>query len=101
MAEISAVDEGVEAQGRPRPFRALVAAFAAENDRRILWLPVLFGSGIALYFALTVEPPPWLGLAAAVPAVGGADCERDRAAAVCGRRNRAAYRFAFELARCG
>ena len=68
MAEISAVDEGVEAQGRPRPFRALVAAFAAENDRRILWLPVLFSSGIALYFALTVEPPPWLGPAVVLTA---------------------------------
>jgi competence protein ComEC len=36
-------------------------AFAAERDRWILWLPVLVGFGIAVYFALESEPPPWLG----------------------------------------
>jgi competence protein ComEC len=36
-------------------------AFAAERDRWILWLPVLVGAGIASYFALSSEPPPWLG----------------------------------------
>ena len=46
---------------------AIGASYAAESDRRILWLPVFFGSGIALYFALTVEPPLWLG-----PAIAGA-----------------------------
>ena len=63
MAEISLADEGFEATapGRPRPFRRLAASFAAEADRYILWLPVLFGGGIALYFALTAEPPIWLG----------------------------------------
>ncbi|HEX6442256.1 MAG TPA: DUF4131 domain-containing protein, partial [Stellaceae bacterium] len=45
------------------------AAFGAEGDRRILWLPVCFGSGIALYFSLTFEPPLWAGLAATVPGI--------------------------------
>ena len=33
----------------------------AERDRWVLWLPVMFGSGIAIYFGLTFEPPLWLG----------------------------------------
>lgn len=31
----------------------------AEARRAILWLPVLMGSGIWLYFSLEVEPDPW------------------------------------------
>ena len=38
----------------------------AEQERWFLWLPVLFGAGIALYFALPVEP---LTLVAPMPAV--------------------------------
>ena len=38
----------------------------AEQERWFLWLPVLFGGGIALYFALPVEP---LILVAPMPAV--------------------------------
>ncbi len=33
----------------------------AERDRWVLWLPVMFGSGIAIYFGLSFEPPLWLG----------------------------------------
>ena len=44
---------------------------AAERGRFTLWLPVFMGVGVLAYFALRIEPPPWLGLAAAVPAVGG------------------------------
>src|SRR5262245_61920471 len=67
---------------RPWPFGAgrsapagtaagrLVAAVArqleAEQDRWFLWLPVLFGTGIALYFSLASEP---LTLVAMMPAV--------------------------------
>lgn len=40
------------------------AAFAAEHDRWILWLPVLIGIGIGIYFSLPFEPLPWLGPAA-------------------------------------
>ncbi len=35
---------------------SIVAAFEAEQDRWFLWVPVFFGTGIALYFALLVEP---------------------------------------------
>ena len=31
------------------------------HDRLALWLPVLFGTGIAVYFSLTFEPAFWLG----------------------------------------
>ena len=34
-----------------------------ERERWVLWLPVLLGLGIGLYFALSGEPPIWLGLA--------------------------------------
>lgn len=60
---------------RPRApgLRAAVAgaaaAFAEANqDRRALWLPVLFGTGIGFYFALPAEPAPWI---AAAPVVAG------------------------------
>ena len=48
-------------QPRPHGFLGrLVALFAdtleAESDRWILWLPVFFAAGIALYFALATEP---------------------------------------------
>ena len=34
----------------------LFGALESEQDRWFLWLPVLFGAGIALYFALPTEP---------------------------------------------
>ena len=34
----------------------------AERDRLICWLPVLFGLGIGIYFALPTEPSYWLTL---------------------------------------
>ncbi len=37
------------------------ARFLADRERWPLWLPVCFGLGIALYFGLPAEPPPWLG----------------------------------------
>src|SRR3954465_7735135 len=46
-----------------RPPASLAAALSAEGERRAHWLPVFLGAGIATYFALTVEPPWWLGLA--------------------------------------
>ena len=54
---------------RWRPLAYLAEALAAEGDRRILWLPVFFAMGIALYFTPTVEPPWWLGLAATAAAL--------------------------------
>ena len=38
-------------------------AFYAERDRWPLWLPVLFGAGILIYFSLPTEPNPYLGAA--------------------------------------
>jgi competence protein ComEC len=42
----------------------LVGELAAERERWVLWIPVGFGGGAALYFALRFEPPWWVGLAA-------------------------------------
>ncbi len=53
-----------------RPSSAFAGRLAqrleAEHDRWFLWLPVLFGAGIAFYFALPSEPPL---LVAVLPAV--------------------------------
>ncbi|MDP6700639.1 MAG: ComEC/Rec2 family competence protein, partial [Candidatus Latescibacteria bacterium] len=48
--------------------RAFAACLAAERDRWILWTPVIFGCGIAIYLSLDFEPGLWLGptLSAAV-----------------------------------
>jgi competence protein ComEC len=53
-----------------RSFQAAAEAYAAEGERRLLWLPVFFGAGIGVYFVLTVEPPLWLGLGATIAAGG-------------------------------
>jgi competence protein ComEC len=53
-------------------------ALAAERDRWFLWLPVFLGTGIGIYFSLTVEPPLWLGLALAALAVIGVAVARWR-----------------------
>jgi hypothetical protein len=53
MAEISISGEGLGAPSRRAGlFANLVAALAAESERRVLWLPVWFGSGIAVYFGI-------------------------------------------------
>jgi competence protein ComEC len=49
-----------------RLLAAIVRQLEAEQERWFLWLPVLFGTGIALYFALPAEP---LALVALMPAV--------------------------------
>jgi competence protein ComEC len=43
--------------------RRIAAEFAAEQERWFLWLPVLFGAGIAVYF-FQFDEPPLLGIAA-------------------------------------
>jgi len=40
----------------------LLGRLLDERDRWALWLPVMFGLGIAVYFGLDFEPPLWLGL---------------------------------------
>lgn len=39
----------------------LTGQIQAERRRWILWTPVPFGTGIALYFSLSAEPPAWIG----------------------------------------
>jgi len=46
---------------RFRLFVWLFHALMADRERWPLWLPVLLGCGIGVYFALPVEPPLWLG----------------------------------------
>jgi competence protein ComEC len=41
----------------------------AERGRFVPWLPVFMGAGVLGYFALSSEPPVWLGAALALPAV--------------------------------
>ncbi len=40
---------------------AMAAWIAAERGRFALWLPVFMAAGVAGYFALTFEPPWWIG----------------------------------------
>src|SRR5581483_2528756 len=70
MADLAVAGERGAIPRLARPLDALSDLFAAEGDRRALWLPVLFGAGIAVYFALTMEPPRWAGLAGAITAAG-------------------------------
>jgi competence protein ComEC len=63
--------------GGPRPWRRLIGlerglatALEAEQDRWFLWLPVLLGIGIGVYFALPMEPPIGVALAWLVAAIG-------------------------------
>ena len=39
----------------------LYLSLMADRERWPLWLPVLLGCGIGLYFALPLEPPLWMG----------------------------------------
>jgi competence protein ComEC len=72
--------ESVDARGhaplRPRLPDILARRLAAEHERWFLWVPVLFGAGVALYFALPAEPPLAAAVAPAAAAlallVGGA-----------------------------
>jgi hypothetical protein len=59
MADILLAGEerGAASPRRAGPFASLAAALAAEGERRVLWLPVCFGSGIALYFGIMAQSP--------------------------------------------
>jgi competence protein ComEC len=71
MTDLAVAADGWRAASRRalRPLLTVRQTFAAEGERRILWLPVFFGAGIALYFALTFEPLRWTGLLAMTVAV--------------------------------
>ena len=47
----------------------LYEVFLAERARWPLWLPVMLGLGIGVYFALPIEPPAWIAAVFAVAAV--------------------------------
>jgi competence protein ComEC len=44
-------------EGVRGPFFRVLGAFEAEQDRWVLWVPVLFGAGITVYFNVPQEPP--------------------------------------------
>jgi hypothetical protein len=50
--------------------RSVGIAAPAGGERRLLWVPVLFGAGIGFYFELRVEPPLWPCVAAAIAGAG-------------------------------
>ncbi|MDP6602814.1 MAG: ComEC/Rec2 family competence protein [Rhodospirillales bacterium] len=52
--------------------KVVASSFAAERERWALWLSVFLGAGVAIYFALPSEPPPWLGAAGLVVVAAGA-----------------------------
>lgn len=39
-------------------------ALVRQTDRAFLWLVVVFGAGIALFFTWRFDPPPWISIAA-------------------------------------
>ena len=47
----------------PGRWGTIASILDAERHRFILWLPVLVGTGIGVYFALPVEPPTRLATA--------------------------------------
>ncbi|HMA14488.1 MAG: ComEC/Rec2 family competence protein, partial [Bacteroidota bacterium] len=65
---------------RAAVFTVLRDSLVAERDRWPLWLPVLLGLGIAGYFASPLEPPGWLGAAAAAALLAAALLSRQHAA---------------------
>ena len=52
----------------------LSARLAAERDRWRYWLPVALGVGVAAYFGMTVEPPPWLPLVLGLSGAAASRC---------------------------
>src|SRR6516162_8642160 len=75
-AAIAGGGVGSVAGWRERLFGALADRLAAEGERRLLWLPVFFGSGIGFYFVLKAEPPLWPGIAAAIAGIGAPMLQR-------------------------
>jgi competence protein ComEC len=72
MAETAVAGErvGLMPAWTARIVAALSDRLAMEGERRLLWLPVFFGAGIGVYFALQVEPPLWPGVAGAIAGTG-------------------------------
>lgn len=70
QAETSGAAAPAEGISIGRLAAAAGRAFTAERPRWPLWLPVAFGAGIGLYFALPAEPPVWSGAAGLAAAAG-------------------------------
>src|SRR5215472_4386628 len=70
MAEAAIAGSGLGALSGwgTRHLKTVAEFYAAEGERRLLWLPVFFGAGIAVYFSLTFEPPLWVGFGATLVA---------------------------------
>ena len=66
QSRIASVDRALARGAAAQPFAWIARNLEAEQERWFLWLPVMFGTGIALYFLLPVEPGL---LAATLPAV--------------------------------
>ena len=49
---------------------ALESWLDTERERNALWLTVFMGAGVLGYYALRVEPAPWVGAAVALPMIG-------------------------------
>lgn len=49
--------------------RLALIALTKERERWILWLPVTFGFGVAIYFILPSEPPGWI-IPTTLPLIG-------------------------------
>ena len=56
--------------------------FVGERDRWPLWIPVLLGIGISIYFSLSVEYPLWIGLLTVAATAATAAFFRQRPAAL-------------------
>jgi competence protein ComEC len=69
MADLAVAGPGRAAQWAGRLRAGLADRLAAEGERRVLWLPVFFGVGVGLYFALRIEPVRWSGAMAAAGTV--------------------------------
>ncbi|NQV84462.1 MAG: ComEC/Rec2 family competence protein [Rhodospirillales bacterium] len=52
----------------PDILASFLSGLRRDRERWILWLPVFFGTGIAIYFGLRAEPPWWIGPAALIGA---------------------------------
>ena len=80
-------------------WRALVASLEAEQDRWFLWVPVLFGLGIVIYFSLSSEPHLLAALAAVPAALALALVWRQGVPAVIGTSAAIALAFGFAAAK--
>jgi competence protein ComEC len=69
-AAIPAGGVGWASEWRHRVLGTLADKLAAEGERRLLWLPVFFGGGIGVYFALKFEPSLWAASTAAAASIG-------------------------------